>query len=106
MSAIPAPEELTITLPKELADLVRSQVASGGYSSPVEYLSRAVHNDIVDAILPPVSEGELEHWLKTEVPRLCAEAEAHPEEMLTVDDMYQAIDDEIESIRRKHSSTR
>jgi hypothetical protein len=35
------------------------------------------------------------------VPRLCAEADAHPELMLTAEDMYQAIDDEIEAIRRE-----
>jgi hypothetical protein len=101
MPATPAREELTITLPKDLADLVRAQVAAHSYESPVDYLSHVVHIDIAESVLPPIEEEELENWLKAEVPRLCAEADAHPELMLTAEDMYQAIDDEIEAIRRE-----
>jgi hypothetical protein len=38
-------QELTITLPKDLADLVRSQVTARSYASPVDYLSHVVHID-------------------------------------------------------------
>jgi Arc/MetJ-type ribon-helix-helix transcriptional regulator len=101
MSTVPATEELTVTLPKEVADLVRSQVAAGKYATPGEYISRAVCNDFAYEIAPPIDEGELEEWLRTEIPRRCAEADAHPEEMLTVADMRRAIEEEIEAIRNE-----
>jgi hypothetical protein len=96
---VTATEELTVTLPKEVADLVRSQVATRNFPGPVEYLTSTVHNDIVDFIAPPMDADEFEDWLRTEIPRRCAEADAHPEELLTVEDMRRAIKEEIEAIR-------
>jgi len=63
MPATPAREELTITLPKDLADLVRAQVAAHSYESPVDYLSHVVHIDLAESVLPPIEEEELENWL-------------------------------------------
>jgi len=103
MPTVPATEELTVTLPKEIADVVRSKVATGKYATPGDYISCAVSNDIAYEIETPLEEDELEEWLRTEIPLRCAEADAHPEEMLTVADMRQAIEDEIEAIHKEEA---
>jgi Arc/MetJ-type ribon-helix-helix transcriptional regulator len=99
MPTVPTTEELTVTLPGKLADLIRSQVATGNYASPVDYISSAVSNDIAYDIAPAKPEDSLEEWLRAEIPRRCAQADTHPEEMLTVEDMRQAIQDEIAALR-------
>jgi len=103
MPTVPATEELTVTLPKEVADLVRAQVATRNFADPVEYLTSTIHNDIVEFIAPPIDAEVYKDWLRTEIPRRCAEADAHPEELLTVEEMRQAIKDEIESIRKEEA---
>jgi len=103
MPTTPATEELTITLSKDVADLVRAEVAAGKYATAGEYISRAICHEVAYEIAPAVGEDELEEWLRAEIPLRCAEADAHPEEMLTVADMRQAIEDEIEAIRREEA---
>jgi hypothetical protein len=62
MSTTPAAEELTVTLPRDVADLVRAEVASGKFANPVDDLSHVVHADIAReaATLPtrPISSRQ------------------------------------------------
>jgi hypothetical protein len=50
-------------------------------------------------IVSSMFENKLEDWLRTEIPRRCLEADAHPEDMLSVEEMRRAIQDEIDSIQ-------
>jgi hypothetical protein len=59
MSTTPAAEELTVTLPRDVADLVRAEVASGKFANPVDDLSPVVHADIAR------EAATLEDWVQT-----------------------------------------
>jgi antitoxin ParD1/3/4 len=73
-------QQLSITLPKEMAELVRAKVASGEYASESEVIrdglrSLAARDRAVDA------------WLQDEVLPAAAALEADPGRAMTVDDV-------------------
>ena len=68
-------QQLSITLPKEMAQMVRNKVASGEYASESE-----VVRDGLRAL--QARDHTLETWLRTEVAAAYDEAKVNPSAML------------------------
>ena len=71
-------QQFSITLPNDMADLVRAKVASGEYATESEVL-----RDGVRALV--ARDRALEHWLRTEVAASMAEYKANPDDVLSID---------------------
>ncbi len=78
------PEPLTITLSPELSEKVRTQAASHGYTSEAEF----VEDNIAEAVEP---ESELEQWLKTVGVARYDAYDAHPDDVLTGEELRAAL---------------
>ena len=92
-----ANHQFTITLPEEVAEIVRAKVSSGEYASESDFIAET----IVDSALPVEALGyPSDIWLKTEIRRRYDECIAHPEVLLTADDMRRAIDEELDAIAK------
>lgn len=68
-------QQLSVTLPKEMAQMVRNKVASGEYASESE-----VVRDGLRAL--QARDRALETWLRTEVVAAYDEAKANPSALL------------------------
>ncbi|WP_367949112.1 type II toxin-antitoxin system ParD family antitoxin [Paraburkholderia sp. NMBU_R16] len=69
-------QQMSITLPKEMAELVRSKVASGEYASESEVICEGLR-------LLAARDRALESWLRNEVAPAAAALEADPDRALT-----------------------
>jgi antitoxin ParD1/3/4 len=69
-------QQLSVTLPKEMAQMVRNKVASGEYASESE-----VVRDGLRAL--QARDRALETWLRTEVVPAYDEAKANPSSLLS-----------------------
>ena len=69
-------QQLSVTLPKEMAQMVRNKVASGEYASESE-----VVRDGLRAL--QARDRALETWLRTEVAPAYDEAKASPSSLLS-----------------------
>ena len=69
-------QQMSITLPKEMAELVRSKVASGEYASESEVIRDGLRS-------LAARDRALESWLRNEVVPAAAALEADPDRALT-----------------------
>lgn len=77
--------QMSITLPVEMANSVRSKVDSGDYASESEVIREGLR--ALEA-----QEGAIERWLRTEVVAVCEEMEAHPEEAISSEEVRARIE--------------
>jgi putative addiction module CopG family antidote len=68
---MPAARQLVVTLPEEMAEVVRRKVASGEYADESEVISDSL-------TLLEDQEQSLERWLREEVVAECIAMEADP----------------------------
>lgn len=87
---MPATEQLTVTLPTDIADLVRSRMASGKYANE----SAVIEEALIDTILQPINQDELTRWMNTEGARRLEGMHADPSIGLTVDEAFAGLIDE------------
>jgi Arc/MetJ-type ribon-helix-helix transcriptional regulator len=88
---------LTLTLPQKVAKEIRTQVASGAYSSESEYVETVL---LSHALFEPIDEDELTHWMNTEGVRRLEAMRADPSGGLTVDEAFAGlIDEEPEQVK-------
>ena len=82
-------KQMSITLPNELAGMVRKKVESGNYASESEVIR--------DGLRALQREDEaLEHWLRTEVVASYEEVKADPSRVLTSEQVLA----KLEQLRR------
>ena len=96
MSTATATEQITITLPKDVIDIVRSKVSSGEYTNESEFIEAAV----IEASLPASSDAGLEHWIATEGVRRYDAMRADPSRGLTAEQVFSSLDMEPEEPRK------
>jgi putative addiction module CopG family antidote len=77
-------QQFSVTLPNEMADMVRSKVASGDYASESEVIREGLR-------ALQAREQAVEEWLRTEVVASYDEMKAHPERGRTVDDVRERL---------------
>ena len=82
-------QQLTITLPSELAKLVRERIASGEYASESDF----VRDTIVCFTQSPALDEANEGWLRREAILQSAEADAHPEQLLELDELRRSLEE-------------
>jgi putative addiction module CopG family antidote len=76
VDAVRTTQQLSVTLPKEMARMVQEKVASGEYASESEVI-----RDGLRAL--KARERALETWLRTEVAAAYDEAKANPSSLLS-----------------------
>ena len=82
---MPATQQLTITLPNEIAEAVKSRVASGEYATESELFAEAVLDFI---LFPEVNDADLEHWIATDGVRRYDAMKADPSRGLTSEQVF------------------
>jgi len=86
-------DELTITLPRALADMVRAKVESGEYASESEMVRESLA-----ALLG--WDHDLERWLREEVVAAYQEMKADPTTGLTVEEVKASLAQAAEEWRK------
>ncbi len=98
-------QSLVITLPTELAEMVRAKVASGEYASESDVIQAALlklffpHDTEVDP-----DDLEIEKWLREQVAPTFDEMQAHPERGLTLDQINARLDERIDVLMEEEKS--
>ena len=77
-------QQMSITLPKEMAELVRAKVASGEYATESEVIRDGLRS-------LAARDKAIESWLRDEVVPAAAALEADPERALTVDQVREHL---------------
>jgi putative addiction module CopG family antidote len=90
-------QPLTITLPHDMAQMVKDKVASGEYATESEVIR--------DGLRTLAARDEaVERWLREEVVATLHDARAHPERLLGADQMRRSLADRVDALTRKPRS--
>ena len=82
--------QMSVTLPNEMAQLVKDKVASGEYASESEVIRDGLR-------VLAARDRAVEAWLHNEVVPAYEEYRAHPDRVLTMDQVKAMIAEEYES---------
>ncbi len=85
--------QLTITLPKAVAQHLREQVATGQYASESEYIESIL---LSETLFPPIDQDELTEWINTEGVRRLRAMEADPARALTADEAFDFLNENVD----------
>ena len=88
-----ATQSMSITLPAELAEMVKAKVASGEYASESEVIYEGLRN-LLD------EDATLETWQVEEVRNTLEKVRAHPERLLSLDEVDRRLDARLEALRQ------
>ena len=87
-------QQMSITLPHEMADLVKRRVASGDYASESEVIRegfRALQE----------REAAIDNWLRTEVAAAYDAHKANPEKARPLDEAWKRFEARMDEIDRE-----
>ncbi len=84
--------QITLRLPKAVAEHLREQVASGLYPSESEYIESLLFSETV---FPPIDQDQLTEWINTEGVRRLRVMEADPSRALTADEVFDFLDEDV-----------
>ena len=84
-------QSLSITLPIEMAEMVKAKVASGQYASESEVIRDGLRTLVA-------RDAAIEKWLVEEVVPTLEEIEAHPERLLTPEEVDRRLDARMEAL--------
>lgn len=87
--------QLTLTLPRDVAQHLRDQVATGLYASESEYIESILQSE---TIFPPIDQDELTQWINTEGVRRYDAMRADPSRALTEQQAFAGLCDDEEKI--------
>ncbi|MDX8493834.1 type II toxin-antitoxin system ParD family antitoxin [Mesorhizobium sp. VK22B] len=90
-------QPLTITLPHDLAQMVKDKVSSGKYASESEVIRDGLRT-------LAARDAALERWLLEDVVPTLEDARAHPERLLTADEVRKNLSDHVRAITAKPRS--
>ncbi len=86
-------QSLSITLPIEMAEMVKAKVASGEYATESEVIRDGLRTLLA-------RDAAIEKWLVEEVVPTLDKLEAHPERVLTLEDVDRRLDARIALLRQ------
>ncbi|MGK9050317.1 type II toxin-antitoxin system ParD family antitoxin [Neorhizobium sp. CSC1952] len=89
-------QSLSITLPIEMAEMVKAKVASGEYATESEVIRDGLRTLIA-------RDAAIEKWLVEEVAPAYDELKAHPDRALSPDDLRKRLDARAALLRQKQS---
>lgn len=87
-------QQMSITLPHEMADLVKRRVASGDYASESEVIREGLR-------ALQEREAAVENWLKTEVSAAYDAHKANPEKACPLDEAWKRFEARMDDIDRE-----
>lgn len=87
---MPITEKLVIDLPSDVADLVRSRMASGKYANQ----SAVIEEALIDTILPPMQATDSDEWIRTEGVRRYDAMRADPSRAISIEEAFAGLDTE------------
>ncbi|MDX8440057.1 ribbon-helix-helix domain-containing protein [Mesorhizobium australafricanum] len=90
-------QPLTITLPRDLAQMVKDKVSSGKYASESEVIRDGLRT-------LAARDAALDRWLLEEVVPILEDARAHPERLLTAGEVRKNLSDHVRAITGKSRS--
>ena len=88
-----ATQSLSITLPTELAEMVKAKVASGEYASESEVIHEGLRS-LLD------EDATLDGWQVEEVRKTLEKVRAHPERLLSIEEVDRRLDARLEALRQ------
>ncbi|OHV76010.1 type II toxin-antitoxin system ParD family antitoxin [Rhizobium sp. LCM 4573] len=88
-------QSLSITLPIEMAQMVKDKVASGEYASESEVIRDGLRTLLA-------RDAAIEKWLVEEVAPAYDEIKAHPERAVSAEEVRKRLDDRMASLLQKH----
>ena len=77
-------QQMSITLPNEMAEAIRAKVQAGEYASESEVIRDGLRAMVA-------RDRAVEHWLRTEVAASCDEIDADPSLGISVEEMRAKI---------------
>ncbi|GAA3100112.1 type II toxin-antitoxin system ParD family antitoxin [Rhizobium viscosum] len=87
-------QQLSITLPVEMANLVKQRVANGDYVSESEVIREGLR-------ALQERENAVEHWLRTEVAATYDAHKADPTKALPIDEAWKRLEARMDEIDRE-----
>ncbi|WP_105418902.1 type II toxin-antitoxin system ParD family antitoxin [Neorhizobium sp. T25_27] len=84
-------QSLSITLPLEMAQMVKAKVASGEYATESEVIRDGLRTLLA-------RDAAIEKWLVEEVVPTLDEIEAHPERLLSPEEVRKRLDARFEKM--------
>ncbi|MFB9951474.1 type II toxin-antitoxin system ParD family antitoxin [Rhizobium puerariae] len=87
---------LGITLPVEMAEMVKAKVASGGYATESEVIRDGLRTLIA-------RDAAIERWLEEEVVPAYDELKAHPERTVSPEDVRRRLDAHADPLLEKQN---
>lgn len=87
-------QSLSITLPIEMAEMVKAKVASGEYASESEVIRDGLRTLIA-------RDAAIERWLVEEVAPAYDEMKAHPERALSIEEVDRQLDATVAQLLRE-----
>lgn len=90
-------QPLTITLPLEMAQMVKDKVASGEYATESEVIRDGLRT-------LAARDAAVERWLREEVVPIMQDARARPEKLLTAEQLRRNLSEHINAIAAKPRS--
>ncbi|MBY2934342.1 ribbon-helix-helix domain-containing protein [Rhizobium leguminosarum] len=83
-------QSLSITLPIEMAEMVKAKVATGEYATESEVIRDGLRT-------LAARDAAVERWLREEVAPVYDELKAHPERAVSLDDAFEGFNKRIKS---------
>ncbi|MBA1143660.1 ribbon-helix-helix domain-containing protein [Mesorhizobium neociceri] len=87
-------QPLTITLPHDLAQMVKDKVSSGKYASESEVIRDGLRT-------LAARDSAMQRWLLEEVVPTLEDARAHPERLLTAEEVRKNLSDYARKVTAK-----
>jgi antitoxin ParD1/3/4 len=87
-------QPLTITLPHDLAQMVKDKVSSGKYASESEVIRDGLRTLVA-------RDSAMQRWLLEEVVPTLEDARAHPERLLTAEEVRKNLSDYARKVTAK-----
>lgn len=87
-------QQMSITLPHEMADLVKRRVASGDYASESEVIREGLR-------ALQEREAAIDNWLRTEVAAAYDAHQANPEKARSLDEAWKRFEARMDEIDRE-----
>lgn len=89
-------QQMSITLPLEMAKLVKTRVSNGDYASESEVIREGLR-------ALQERENAVEHWLRTEVAATYDAHKADPSRTRTLDDAWARLEARMDDIDRNEA---
>lgn len=89
-------QSLSITLPLEMAQMVKAKVASGEYATESEVIRDGLRTLLA-------RDAAIEKWLVEEVVPAYDELSAHPEQALSAEEVSARLDAKMTSLLKKQN---